>query len=239
MNDIHRLACRAFHMPKAGHTLAEYEDAFAGDPERGRFAIADGASESAFARRWARILVNAYVRTPGSWSLWLPGARRRWRSKYHCQELPWYAESKFAQGAFASLLGVAIAGQHWQAQAIGDSCLFHVRGHSLRRGFPVRRSDEFGNEPNLLGSRPRGNTQIMTKRIHLAGEWEPGDFLFLMTDALAQWFLKTIEDRGQLWKDLHALQTQAQFAQLLENLRDARQVRNDDVTFLRIQNQNP
>ncbi len=236
MRDIFRLDWRSFHTPKAGHTPDEYEDAYAGDPERGRFAIADGASESAFAGDWARILVRAYVRTPGSWSRWLPAARRRWRAKHQDLDLPWYAEAKFAEGAFATLLGIGFAGEQWQAEAIGDSCLFQVRDHCLRRAFPVRRSAEFGNQPNLLGSRPKGNTQLLTKRIHLTGDWRQGDVLFLMTDALAQWFLKKIEDRGQPWKVLQALETEAQFAQWLENLRAARQIRNDDVTLICLQN---
>jgi len=40
---------RALGLPKRGHSAEEYEDAFAGDPKVGRFAVADGASESSFA----------------------------------------------------------------------------------------------------------------------------------------------------------------------------------------------
>src|SRR6267378_47866 len=50
-----------FRLPKAGSTQAEYEDAVAWSRRRGRFAVADGASASAFARLWAQLLVQAYV----------------------------------------------------------------------------------------------------------------------------------------------------------------------------------
>jgi hypothetical protein len=215
--------------------LDEYEDAFASDPCQGCFAIADGASESAFAGAWAKILVNAYVRTPGSWSLWLPAARRRWRVRYQNQDLPWYVQSKFAEGAFAALLGIRISGQSWQAHAIGDCCLFQIRDNSLRKAFPVRRAEEFSNRPILLGSRRTGNTQLLTKRFRLIGDFFPGDCLFLMTDALAQWFLTKVEERRRPWTDLSAFQSEAQFVDWLEQLRTGQHIRNDDVTLLCLQ----
>src|SRR5262249_44305113 len=131
-NHSFNLIWHAFQQPKNGHTAEEYEDACAGDPERGRFAVADGASESAFAGSWARILVKAYVKVPGSWSAWLPAARKRWRTQVEGKHLPWYAETKFQEGAQATLLGVAFAEGVWHAQAVGDCCLFQVRGNDLR-----------------------------------------------------------------------------------------------------------
>src|SRR4051794_1984465 len=104
------LRWRALSLPKKGHAAEEYEDAWAGDPASGRFAVADGASESAFAALWARLLTEAYVaggnpRDPGSW---LQGPRRRWAGEVMGLELPWYAELKREQGAFATLLGVRV-----------------------------------------------------------------------------------------------------------------------------------
>jgi hypothetical protein len=228
------LAWQSFRLPKQGHTLDEYEDAFAGDPEKGRFAIADGASESAFAGTWARILVKGYVQVTGVWSDWLPAARKRWRTKVEGRELPWYAETKFQEGAFAALLGVAFGKDRWQAEAMGDSCLFQVRGDRCHTCFPMRQSCEFSNHPHLLGSRARGTTQLRSKRQQLIGDWQPGDVLFLMTDALAQWFLQKVEERRQPWRELHDLRTADQFAHWIDKIRRLGELRNDDVTLLRI-----
>ena len=49
-----RLQWQSLSLPKRGHSPEEYEDALAGDPRSGRFAVADGASESSFAGLWAR-----------------------------------------------------------------------------------------------------------------------------------------------------------------------------------------
>lgn len=235
MTDIIRLAWRTFHAPKAGHTLAEYEDAFAGDPKQGRFAIADGASESSFADAWAQLLVKAYVQTPGPWSGWLAEARRHWRLQVQERDMPWYAETKFQEGAFAAMLGIAFQENRWKASAVGDCCLFQVRDNALLRAFPMGHSSEFGNRPSLLGSRNRQADQTRARRIHLQGDLHSGDVLFLMTDALAQWFLKQVESDRQPWKELQAIETEPQFTQFVKGVREANEMRNDDVTLLLIQ----
>src|SRR4051812_16995226 len=120
---------QGFSLPKRGNTPEENEDALAGDPITGRFAIADGASESAFAGAWANVLVQACVATPGRWSSWLPSAQARWHALFEHQEMPWFVEGKFEQGAFATLVGVAVdppgnaQPRSWKARAVGDCCL--------------------------------------------------------------------------------------------------------------------
>ncbi len=238
MNDIFPLTWRTFHVPKAGNTLAEYEDAFAGDLEKVRFAIADGASESAFADVWAKLVVNAYVHSGGAWSVWLVAARDHWRDLVQQRELPWYAEAKFHEGAYAALLGITFKGRRWLATSVGDSCLFHVRDHRLLRAFPQRHSRDFGNRPSLLGSRRRNKEQPRTRRVRVRGKLLSDDTIFLMTDALAECFMKQIENDEPPWKDLQAIADDEEFARLTQKLRESKQLRNDDVTLMIIEAQN-
>jgi hypothetical protein len=63
---------RSFLVPKDGHAADECEDAVAGDPAVGRFAVSDGASESFAAGEWARLLVEAFV-GGGPAGDWWPG----------------------------------------------------------------------------------------------------------------------------------------------------------------------
>src|SRR4051812_45572427 len=103
-------AWQAFHLPKNGSTADEYEDAFAGAPERGRFAVADGASESSFAASWARLLADGFVQAPGTpWQemSWIGPLRQRWAEEVDGRPLPWYGELKREEGAFATLLALA------------------------------------------------------------------------------------------------------------------------------------
>jgi hypothetical protein len=201
-----------------------------------RFAVADGASESSFAGAWARLLVETFVRGPVRWPAWLTPLQERWAATVVTAPLPWYAEAKFEEGAFATLLGVVVEPRRrrWRAWAIGDSCLFHLRRNRLLRAFPLIHSGEFGNAPRLVGSRSRPPLWDRAR-----GSWRAGDRLLLMTDALAQWFLRRVEAGRRPWRAVERLQRDEDFAQWLGKLSDHGELRNDDVTLLTVRSQPP
>src|SRR5262249_29093281 len=148
----------------------------------------------------ARLLVEEYVRHPAetnlAWGNWLPLLQQRWHAEVTGRPLPWYAEAKLAQGAFATFLGLRIEqcteGNRWHAVAVGDSCLFHLRQDCLCQAFPVACSEHFGSWPWLIGSRDLAADVEQTKEVHAVGDWQEEDRFWLMTDALAQWFLRGI-----------------------------------------------
>jgi hypothetical protein len=234
------LVWTAYRCPKAGHSDAECEDAYAADTTAGRFALADGASESAFAREWAEGVAGAYVTHRGRWSAWLPATRDHWQRRFQSEAMPWYVEAKFLDGAFATLLGLTVrrsaAGRLlWRSQAVGDSCLFQVRDDRIYRAFPVKRSADFDSRPALLGSRPSPPHSPRCRRFRARGGWRPDDIFLLMTDALAQWFLKEIESGSDPWARLKAVDSPEAFAALAVESRAAGRMRNDDSTLVRIQ----
>jgi hypothetical protein len=237
---------QAFRLPKAGNSTADYEDACAGDGSRGRFAVADGASEASFAGPWARLLVRGFIDAVGKpWRNldWLGPLRPRWAEEVDGLALPWYAEAKREQGAFATLLGLVLQPPRhgrlgaWRALAVGDCCLFRTRRDRLVRSFPVTRADDFGNQPRLLGSRPSG-ADALNGHVYAAGRWRPGDRFLLMTDALAQWFLRRSEEGHTPCADIASLLAQADpeaaFAGWVEERREQQELRNDDVTLLAV-----
>lgn len=250
------LACRAFRLPRQGHGLEECQDAWAGDAERGRFAIADGAAESPYSSLWAQLLVEEFIRQSErlpSWANWLPSLQDRWAAAIrHPQSatrypskttaessgVPWYLEAGLNQGAFATFLGLAIEQRRWYAVAVGDSCLFQVRHNELVRTFPLSRAADFGNAPWLVGSRTSPMEVPHKNGLQQMGDCQPGDCLWLMTDALAQWFLLQAEAGGKPWSALAPLAAPAgdehAFAFWIEGLRAERQLRNDDVTLLAV-----
>src|SRR5262249_1524390 len=154
----------------------------AADPGGGRFALADGASESSFAALWAQLLTEAFLAAPfpGDVSGWLDGPRGRWRTGVMGLELPWYAETNRETGAFAALVGVDLRPPEpqrrgaWRAVAIGDPCLVRVREGKHLRAFPVRKARDFDNQPTLLGSRPGP----LPKPGLCSGSLWPGDRIF-------------------------------------------------------------
>ena len=232
-----------YSLPKRGNSTEEYEDAFAGDSGQGHFAVADGASESSFARSWADLLVKQFVQSPilnpQQWGEWSAPLRDRWLEEVGGRTLPWYAEAKLAQGAFATFLGLVVDAEqcHWQAISIGDSCLFQIRDGILQKAFPIQESHAFGRTPWLLGSRTLSENQTGDDGFQTcSGDWQVDDYFLLMTDALAQWFLSQMESGKTPRETVEFLVSENPdsngFAEWIAKLREEKQLHNDDATLM-------
>ncbi|HEX9244836.1 MAG TPA: hypothetical protein VGA35_01625 [bacterium] len=247
-------------LQKAGNAEEEYEDASC-PAENGRregaelrFAVADGASEGMLSGAWARILAELHCRfgwTGGSVEQFLESAYGDWKSftseylrgrETRKAPVQWYEEPGFEEGAFSTLLGLTLTGRsqgrsgEWTAVAVGDSCLFQVRGSALLRKFPLEQSSDFNNRPVLLASNPANNGQAVGAMRRMSGTFESGDVFYLMTDALARWALREDEEGRNPWIVLrdHATRDVPVFGAWVAALRKDRELRNDDVTLLRI-----
>jgi hypothetical protein len=239
------VGARAHWLPKAGNAQDEYEDAFwpverAGPARRFRCAVADGATETSFSGLWARLLVQAYGRGHlGAlrWETGLEALRCRWRSAVGQKPLPWYAEEKLRQGAYAAFLGLTLSlrsdgSVRWSALAVGDCCLFQIREDRLIASFPLGSSGEFNSRPYLVGSvRPTDVEEAEAAR--RSGPALPGDRFLLMSDALAAWFLRAAEDGCSPWGELEEAAADT-FPDWVAARRSAGAMRNDDVTLLTI-----
>ncbi|HKB01264.1 MAG TPA: protein phosphatase 2C domain-containing protein [Gemmataceae bacterium] len=223
------LRWRSFLVPKIGHAPDECEDAAAGDRDTGRFAVADGASESYAAGDWARLLVEAFVAT-GPASDWLTAPREAWQQETAGGAVSWYAEDKFARGGHTTFLGVSVQftadGAEWEALAVGDSCLLHLRDGACAASFPLTRSTEFNGAPTLVNSRG-GNPSWKMGR----GTLRAGEALLLATDALAQHLLESAEAGSFAGPALLGLEEDDDFAMWVAMAREAGQLRNDDVAL--------
>jgi hypothetical protein len=229
-----------------GNSREEYEDAWAHRPTRTpigiRVAVADGATESSYAKLWAVLLAESYVRselTGPEFFARLKPARRLWRRRLAGRPLPWFASEKAEQGAFAAFLGVEIDAHRnrWAALAVGDCCLMQVdnvgEGMRVVETFPLQKSSQFTMSPYLIGSRSEGES--LQDRIQTSnGSLRDGDMLLLATDAIAAWLLKRHEEERPLWKWIYRkLGTPESFAALVAYGRK-NGLRNDDFTLVRV-----
>lgn len=259
---MHVLA-QAFSLPKAGNSVEEYEDAFWPEQQVDKtvksfsFAIADGATETSFSGLWARMLVRSYCKgelAKSKMQKTLSSLQRKWLDVVSQKPLPWFAETKIQSGAFSSLVGLTIYHSamdkrglpQWQAIAIGDSCLFQVRDDKLITSFPLNDSEQFNNSPSLLSSNQAANVELEKNIIHKTGTLVEGDTFYLMTDALACWFLQEYESNRKPWADWSRIlyadcvdndlsDQQIRFSNWIADLRTSRLIRNDDVTSLRVE----
>jgi hypothetical protein len=207
-----------------------------------KIAVSDGATESSFSKEWADLLVSYfkdYSFEAENLSAILEKARDSWFDKIKNIELPWYAQEKIQQGAYASLLGVTIDLREltWKAVAIGDSNLFVIKEGNLVKAFPIVSEEGFGSTPYLLSSKPSQNLEIDAQVLMTSGVLESGDLVVIGTDAISAWFLTETHKGGNPWLDLKNLlggngYSKTDFINWLNNKRFEKEIKNDDTTII-------
>ncbi len=235
-------------MPKKGSSGDEYEDAAypfqasESTVEQFQCAIADGATEASFSDRWARLLVKGFCQGTKISEL-----QPAWKDEISGMELPWYAQEKAEEGAFAALVGLTLTtggsdgGGTWEAKAVGDSIFFHIRDKQLLNSFPLTKSEDFNNSPELISSNPAISQDPDSMFACQNGGFSSGDQFLMLTDAIGAWALRRHEDSADALEILSQIHCQTALEELvnrerLEKLQDGRpSMRNDDVTLLRIE----
>ena len=241
----------SFATPKLGATPDEYEDASQPAPGNqlrvsiGSYAcaVADGATESSFSRVWAQLLVDAYTgsSSPPDLDSMVAVARQEWCQYVGSRHLPWYAQEKAAEGAFAALAGVHLSESDdgsgavvFSGQAVGDCCAFHVRGEDLLAAYPMGNAAAFSSRPFLLSTVP--GFVAGDALCKFEGILHSNDLLLLVSDALSCWILGDLERGNNPFSSIRDLGIPGcqSFDELVGGLRTSGGMKNDDVTLLRL-----
>ncbi|SDD47764.1 hypothetical protein SAMN05660690_4312 [Geodermatophilus telluris] len=242
----------AFAVAKAGSADAEWEDGTGydpGDPRTGRPArlvVADGATEAYDAAHWVGQLVDAFLAPDGRAPALDPAGLDAWFGR---QQQVWagaprafatvFEEHKFLEsGSFATFLGCEVHGlggpePRWVAAALGDTVLFHVRDGRVLAQVPDLAAEDFGVTPDGVSTQPGQRARMRGALRTRDGALRVGDCLLLATDALAEWVVRAVRDGDARWRELTSVDHPQVFRDLVDRLRAAGDVRNDDVTLLR------
>ena len=241
---IWNLQVRQFLLPKLDHEPSECEDVIAVNAETCRFAVADGATEAFDARNWAERLATRWVQdepalTVQAFREWVTQEGRELHDSWKGLTLSWYSEEKARTGSFAAFVGVELDIETdtpvWKAIALGDACLLHCRNEALVKGFPLSRSDSFNAAPVLVASDASMYENTMKSLVIESGNVESGDTLFLLSDAVACWFLERLEKNDFAANDFLQRQHDEQLRQFFNDERLNGRMRNDDLAVLRVE----
>lgn len=234
------ISVKEFHRPKLGNSDDEYEDAFACNFKNRRFAIADGASDSIFSSIWANALVKAFSDSTLPFSresaflrniIYM--ARKTWYNNIEWDSLKLFVKNKALKGSFSTFLGVQIdpsgLNYHYRAIAVGDSCLF-LRNNDDITGFPINDPSKFNITPKLIWSGygspfPEDYNTKLPEIKYYEGKIKPGEQMLMATDAISKWVL---ENSPKSFDRLCKMDDPYRF---ITGMLEARELRNDDVTF--------
>jgi hypothetical protein len=225
------------------------------NPKYQRYAIADGASTAYLSGLWAGTLVDEFglceseITNKNFLDLVQTLIDKKWTARLtdytknredEGKPLSWYDEMALQNGAASTFLEISFAleenkfKENFSALAIGDSCLFHVRNDDLVTKFPLNSSADFDNSPLLISSDSKRNANLQEKIAYLKDQSiATGDQILLMTDALASWFLQEYEKEAKPWEIIgKKAVNKTSFSEWVEELRENKLIRNDDVTLM-------
>jgi hypothetical protein len=242
-----RFDLRVLWAPKGGNDEREWEDGYAANAGAGVVALADGAGDGIFSKLWADLLLESFVAQPialddaAAVEPWIQAQRRAWLQAIRYPEQRWSIQMKIDRSCGAAtfvalkLDPVEAAGNGpgqaigWTAWAVGDACLFHVRGGNLTGSFPAAAASEFGTTPYLYQSKPLRATPVA---VVTRGELGPDDLIVFATDAVAQRLLMEVESGAPPdWRRFWDLD-QETWRQEIAELRAQNAIVNDDCTLL-------
>jgi hypothetical protein len=230
----------AGQIPKDYAYPEDIEDTYAVSMATGTVAVSDGASESFDSKAWAKLLVKGYVGEPKVSIDWVRNRIDEYNCSFDMSSLSWSRMAAYERGSFATLFGF----QHMAESsvvdlfAIGDTFAAFCDGVELVDAFPYSRSEEFEERPELISTKVALNIDFESPEFLLqrhrtwstAGKQAPS--VLFMTDALAQWALKSAEKGSSAWERLLGITELSMLEVLVLEEREAKNMRVDDVTLV-------
>lgn len=205
-----------------------------------RIVICDGASESYDSRAWAKLLAEKFSANPAVSPAWVEDAVTAYNTNYDANAMSWSKQAAFERGSFSTLLVVEVNDVHdcVEILAIGDSIAILVDNDQIVASWPYTTADQFAEHPSLLSTLSQLNMFIDDKSFNTKRQisWRLKDhinpILLCMTDALGQWVLRLAHENNEAWKQLLAIDSLGQLANLVLAERAARRMRTDDSTLV-------
>ncbi|WCM43298.1 hypothetical protein MG290_06460 [Flavobacterium sp. CBA20B-1] len=234
-----KINIKGFITSKKSELYSDCADNYAVNIEHNKFSISDGVSKSFFPKVWSEILVNKYVNQK-DWkdnNEFIVESQKEWQSQIDeivaQPEVKYYTRNAYIKKtpALATFVGLQFieSEQKWIAQALGDSFLFFIPKGSTEIEIKLSTKPEpivFDNFPDYLSS--IGNSHKGEKKPIKGEKIKEGTF-YLMTDALAEWFLSNTKHAKQT---LDNIKTQEQYLETIENERNANRLNDDDSAVL-------
>ncbi len=202
--------------------------------------LSDGASMSYDSKAWATILVNNFgLNGRGISRKWLDICRAKYNLKYNYDSMNWLKQAAYEKGSHATFLSLKMKNDIIEITAIGDTVVFILEASELLRSFPIDNSISFNRTPELFSTNhiaqglftKSGRLKTTAKIKYSLNKTVPSVGI-LMTDALAEWALKSVESGSNEWKKMLGMNCDNQFYEFIIGLRNDGKINIDDTTII-------
>jgi len=235
-----KITIKGYITSKQSEFFSDCADRYAYNEHHHKFAISDGVSKSFFPKYWAEYLVDEFVlKEKNELETFLPECQQKWLEKItdivSKPTVKWFTQNAFNKKspALATFVGLQLFEKEkkWEASALGDSFLFFVpkKIKSFNDCIILSSKKEpiiFDNFPDYFssfGKKFKGKVKQISKR-----DLKDGTF-YLMTDALAEWFIN--EKENAIGK-IDVWQNQKDFERFIDEERQTEKLGNDDTAIL-------
>ncbi|PQJ69653.1 hypothetical protein [Polaribacter butkevichii] len=239
-----QISIKGYITAKESELFYDCADRYAYNKSQNKFAISDGVSKSFFPKIWADVLVNKWVDSKEfDEAKFILDCQKDWLNQVteivNKPDSKWFTKNAFnrKESGLATFVGLRFYKKKkewfWKADALGDSFLFFVpkKIKDFSKECIVLSSKQepivFDNFPDYLsslGNNHKGEKQLKENLL------TSGTF-YLMTDALAEWFLNEKEDAIS---KINVWQNQKDFERFVVEERYNKKLGNDDSAILMI-----
>lgn len=238
-----KIQVKCFLKPHPDYDYSYIEDSLSINVKNQRFAIADGMTESYLSGIFANLLVKQYTDEMSYFytddkTCVAPNLCLDWKRKAESMELsvkgsidePRLLRKKriypFAASTFA---GISVNNNNSiDYTVIGDSCVFVLdKNFSLQTVVPRVDITGFTNTPSYICSDGKIIGNIYNGTIKLSD-----GYIFLMTDAIANWFVNNLADNPQIVSQIWNLSSHTEMISLLDNEYQSRRLKPDDIAVI-------
>lgn len=237
-----QISIKGYITSKESELFYDCADRYAYNKSQNKFAISDGVSKSFFPKIWADVLVNRWVDSKEfDEAQFILDCQQEWLKQVteivNKPDAKWFTKNAFnrKESGLATFVGLRFFKKkkdwYWKANALGDSFLFFVPKEikDFSKECIVLSSKQepivFDNFPDYLsslGSNHKGKKQLKENPM------TAGTF-YLMTDALAEWFLN---EKDNAISKIDVWQNQKDFERFVDEERHNKKLGNDDSAIL-------
>lgn len=242
-----KISISAFITAKTGNKISECEDAFSISTDRRVIAVSDGVSQSFYPKVWSRILCDYFTKSPEEFFQEEKQTINSDCTKQYREEVEKIfnslpeskkrfvrvSQSKFPNGGAATFVGLQVIEDRIQIDCIGDSVLFYIfkdasGGNIIKHCCSMTSSDghlAFDNSPEYFNSDGTKNGNVHSpNQIQV----KPST-IFIMTDALSDWF-----NKYRKVDLLKGIRNHSEFTELIDKYRadSDERLKDDDTTMV-------